>query len=125
MRFHEVGEKSAHNRRFAAELRLAVNAARRDGLGSAAWKRLATYFAENDEELKLLTPPMPKKNERVDAATNVLLLLLSDTDPTGGTTTHTTTTNSRLCSLPGVCQINKSKPALKKPTSKARAKKTK
>jgi hypothetical protein len=119
MLLQEVGEKAAKNRRFAAELKAAVTAARRDGLGSAAWKRLASYFAETDEELRLLSPAMPKAGGRTNTETTTVMLTLSDTDPTVGTTT-TTTTTSRLCSLPGVCKRNQPKPARKKKTVTAR-----
>src|SRR5947199_8947856 len=104
MKFREVGEQSLKDPRFARELSEAVLRARRDGIGSEAWKRLAQHFAENDNELKLLIPPITKvKGGKFEPETLATLITLSDTF-TGTTTTDTTTTTSRLCSLPGICK---------------------
>lgn len=103
MKFNEVGEQSLKDPGFARKLSQAAINARRDGVGSAAWKKLAKFFAENDDELRLLTPPIGKSNNGVpDTTTTSTLLILSDTGA-GTTTTMTATTTSRLCSLPGIC----------------------
>ena len=102
-----------------------VTQARRDGVGSEAWKTLARYFAENDEELKLLIPPITKlKARKFSPDTLATLITLSDTI-TGTTTTDTTTTTSRLCSLPGICKRPAAHGAAKKKAAKARARKSK
>jgi hypothetical protein len=122
MRFREVAEKFAKDEKFRSEVQRAARQAGRDGIESVAWQRLASFFAENEKELALLTPPAPKAG-RFQNTQLSRLLLLSDSDTTGGTTTTTTTTTSRYCSLPGICEAEAQakKATKKKPTTKKRS----
>jgi hypothetical protein len=102
MRFSEVAARAASDSEFFREIQEAANRAGIDGVGSQAWYELANYFAENDEELRLLTPPVENfASGQLNTDINVLNLLQTNTSITW--TTTTTTTTSRLCTIPGIC----------------------
>ena len=121
MKCCKVIKKRLKNARFSHVLSEAAIQASRDGIGSDAWIRLAKFFAENEDELRLLVPPTKKlKAGKFDADTLTTLITLS-----GGITvsTHTTTTASRLCTLPGICPKPSARASGKKKATKAGAKK--
>jgi hypothetical protein len=102
MRFDQIAESAARDANFASELREAANRAAIEGVGSEAWITLASYFAEDEAELSLLTPPLGNApGDQPDTTTNTTTLLTTQTGMTGTTTTNTTT--SRLCTIPGIC----------------------
>lgn len=102
MRFSEVATRAAKDSEFLREIQEAANRAGLDGIGSEAWLKLASYFAENEEELALLTPSVESFIPgQLNTDATVTSLLQTNTGITW--TTTTTTTTSRLCTIPGIC----------------------
>lgn len=102
MKFRQVAARAANEDGFMREIQEVANRAGADGVGSEAWIELASYFAENEEELRLLTPSLVDAVPgQLNTDTNTTTLLGTQTGITW--TTTTTTTTSRLCTIPGIC----------------------
>ena len=128
MNFIDVSDRALRDPGFARDLARVVAQAKRDGVGSQAWIKLAKYFAENEDELAMLIPPTTKTVKgKFDTTTLTHLIILSDTftgQTTTTTTTNTTTTTSEMCSIQPDCKGPVARAAKKRAAKKIPAKTT-